>query len=75
MDTARDVDNPNATHLWAERSEQENTSTSDYAVDFVSNGFKQKDDNSSSVTHTNKSGITYIYIAFAETPFKFSTAR
>ena len=39
--------------------------------DFLSNGFKLRmtDDN------YNGSGNTYIYIAFAETPFKYSNAR
>jgi len=41
------------------------------AIDFTSNGFKHK----SSVNALNATGGTYIYIAFAETPTKFSTAR
>ena len=40
-------------------------------VDFVSNGFKHRHTSG----HANGSGDTYIYIAFAETPFKYSNAR
>jgi hypothetical protein len=45
--------------------------SADCKKDFFSNGFKIRttDDN------TNESGETYIYIAFAETPFKYSNAR
>jgi hypothetical protein len=40
-------------------------------LDFVSNGMKMRDTG----THTNASGGTYIYAAFAENPFKYSNAR
>ena len=55
-----------------------NTSAGEYTdpnadckKDFLSNGFKiyTTDDN------TNENNATYVYIAFAETPFKFSNAR
>ena len=41
-------------------------------IDFVSNGFKLR---SSTVGEINASGGTYIYAAFAEAPFKYSSAR
>jgi hypothetical protein len=41
------------------------------ALDFLSNGFKCRGSGGSS----NGSGDTYIFLAFASTPFKFSTAR
>ncbi len=47
---------------------QETTFTS---LDFVSNGFKLRNDGSS----YNGSGSTYIYMAFAEMPFKYANAR
>ena len=47
-----------------------NAEQTDNGVDFVSNGFKFR----SSGGGTNTSG-TYIYIAFAESPFKTSNAR
>ena len=40
-------------------------------IDFVSNGFKLRD----SDTDFNSSGDTYIYLAFAESPFKNARAR
>jgi len=45
--------------------------SADCKIDYLSNGFKPRtaDDN------TNESDETYIYIAFAETPFKYSNAR
>ena len=40
-------------------------------LDLVSNGFKMRDNSAD----TNGSGATYIYMAFAENPFKYSNAR
>ena len=40
-------------------------------VDFVSNGFKIR----SSQAQMNQSGDTFIYLAFAEQPFKYANAR
>jgi len=40
-------------------------------VDYLSNGFKLR----SSDGNSNSSGQTYIYMAFAENPFKYSNAR
>ena len=40
-------------------------------LDFLSNGFKLR----GSASGTNKSGGTYIYMAFAEAPFKYANAR
>ena len=41
------------------------------AVDFVSNGIKMRNDDNG----LNQSGTTFIYIVFAESPFKTSNAR
>ena len=41
------------------------------SVDFISNGFKLR----TSHAERNASGGTYIYAAFAESPFKNSNAR
>ena len=52
-----------------------NTSDTEFAslsgVDFLSNGFKIR--NNGSFTNTN--GNTYVYLAFAESPFKNARAR
>ena len=41
-------------------------------VDFLSNGFKIRN---ATYGETNASGGTYIFLAFAEQPFKFANAR
>jgi hypothetical protein len=55
-----------------------NNSNSTYAgtpqVDFLSNGFKIRANNANAYWN-NVSGNTYIYAAFAESPFKTSLAR
>ena len=69
-DNARDPFNVVKNHLNANQSYADSTASQVYA-DFLSNGFKQRANNSIN----NGSGKTYIYIAFAETPFKNSNAR
>jgi hypothetical protein len=48
-----------------------NADTSGYPLDFLSNGFKFRNLNGD----FNGSGRTYIYMAFAENPFKYANAR
>jgi hypothetical protein len=54
----------NATNLYL-YAQATNTEGSDIPHDFVSNGFKIR----STFSDTNGSGMTYIYMAFAENPF------
>jgi hypothetical protein len=54
----------NATNLYS-YAQATNTEGSDIPHDFVSNGFKIR----STFSDTNGSGMTYIYMAFAENPF------
>ena len=68
FDSARDTDNVVNNHIQANSN---NADSSFPFMDFVSNGFKHRHNSS----HTNTSGQTYIYMAFAEQPFKFSNAR
>jgi len=56
--------------LYASLSNSEGSSTPHY-LDFLSNGIKL----SGNVGNWNTSGVTYIYMAFAENPFKYSNAR
>jgi hypothetical protein len=56
--------------LYANLSNAEGTSSSN-VVDLLSNGFKLRGNNVGS----NASGDTYIYMAFAEQPFKYANAR
>jgi hypothetical protein len=69
MDVERNTYNPLGKDLWPPHSSAEY----DYGtvVDYTSNGFKLR---TSSVI-ANASGGTYIYMAFAENPFKYSNAR
>ena len=69
-DTARDTYNVANKTLLANSSTSEDTSGS-FSIDFLSNGFKCR----ASGTHVNASGTTYIYLAFAESPFKNNRAR
>jgi len=56
--------NPRARHLYTNTSDPEDSADNYNKVDFVSNGFKVREDN----TTINASGGTYIYMAFAEEP-------
>jgi hypothetical protein len=66
-DTKRDTYNVVTNTLLADTSDAETSATS---IDDLSNGFKCR-----SATVVNASGGTYIYMAFAEAPQKFSLAR
>jgi len=56
--------NPRARHLYANTNDPEDSADNYNQVDFVSNGFKLREDN----TTINASGGSYIYMAFAEEP-------
>ena len=72
-DTIRTPFNWTCNVLFAQTSDAENTTENQatYGVDMVSNGFKIRASHSSH----NASGGTYIYMAFASNPFKYSLAR
>jgi hypothetical protein len=67
-DSARDTYNVAEKGLLANSSVVEDTTN---YIDFLSNGFKLRNTFGSQ----NGSGATYIYMAFAEFPFKYSLAR
>ena len=67
-DNKRDVDNVVDARLLPSTSGAETTFTT---LDFLSNGFKLRNSGSA----YNGNGSTYIYIAFAEMPFKYANAR
>jgi hypothetical protein len=69
-DTTRLDRNPNAYLLFAESSSAESTGGTNY-IDTLSNGFKCRGTGDA----LNVSGSSYIYMAFAENPFKYSNAR
>jgi hypothetical protein len=68
MDTARGTINVIGNYLSPDTSDAESTFDS---MDILSNGFKLRSANA----FVNGSGITYIYYAVAENPFKYSLAR
>jgi len=68
-DTARDPDNVASQRLFSNSDQQE--ATTNPSLDILSNGFKPRASN----TGINRSGGTYIYLAFAEAPQKFANAR
>jgi hypothetical protein len=68
-DTSRGTYNANSPELLAESSAAEGASSG--LFDLLSNGFKLRTTSS----NYNGSGNTYIYMAFAENPFKYSLGR
>ena len=68
FDNKRNTFNQVNKHLIPSTSGAESTET---GLDFVANGFKFRD----SDAHQNGSGHTYIYLAFADSPFKNARAR
>ena len=68
-DVARSPYNVSTNYLVANAT---GTETTGQLIDFLSNGFKIRVAVSSAI---NGSGTTYIYAAFAETPFRYSLAR
>jgi hypothetical protein len=68
IDTSRNTSNVNDNGLAPNSSAAEISSR---GGDVLSNGFKLRFANGT----TNESGFTYIYMAFAENPFKYSLAR
>ena len=70
FDTDRDTYNTIGAILKADGSNVEETGSAWY-IDFLSNGFKPRNSDS----NMNGSSSTYIYLAFAEYPFKYTAAR
>ena len=70
FDNVRDPFNDqNTQSLYPNVSDAEGTGNID--IDFLSNGMKMRD----SGNNHNSSGHTYIFLAFADQPFKFANAR
>ena len=67
LDAKRNTFNVTDKRLYPDSNAAEATVT---AHDFLSNGFKLRN-----TGNPNDSGVTYIYLAFAEQPFKYSNAR
>ena len=65
LDTKRSSSNPNFLDISANSSNAEYSGSGYRDIDFLSNGFKIR----VSAADLNKSGASYIYMAFAESPF------
>jgi hypothetical protein len=69
IDTARDLYNVSSTRLLANTNDSEASGT--HTIDILSNGFKLRNTD----TNGNSSATTYIFAAYAESPFKYARAR
>lgn len=69
LDSSRDPYNYDYHYLYADSASGEGASFE--IADFLSNGFKIR----SAWAQDNVNGTTYIYMAFAENPFKYANAR
>jgi hypothetical protein len=72
LDAARNTTNVVTQTLSPNASTVEASSNCD--IDFLSNGFKIRHSQVNYLSH-NANGGTYIYAAFAESPFKYALAR
>ena len=70
IDNKRDPYNVGYHRLYPDTTQAEDTGASSI-VDFTSNGFKIR----TTSGRWNNNGQTYIYMAFAEQPFKYANAR
>jgi hypothetical protein len=69
-DAARNTYNVSDSILYPNLSDAEGVGAGAY-IDFLSNGFKIRNNN----PRNNSNGSNYIYMAFAESPFKYANAR
>jgi hypothetical protein len=69
-DSLRHPENVIDLAVWVDATNGD-TSHAEYEIDFLSNGFKIRGQNAGS----NASGETHIYMAWAESPFKYANAR
>jgi hypothetical protein len=74
FDSTRNSYNVVNKQLQADASGAEYSGDSNRDMDFLSNGIKFRNAAPNGLIFDN-SARTYIYIAFAETPFKYSNAR
>ena len=69
-DNKRETFNVRDLVMWADATNQD-TAHAEYEIDFLSNGFKIRGNSAA----TNQNGETMLYMAWAESPFKYATAR
>jgi hypothetical protein len=77
IDSGRNQHNLSNNKLYPNLNNQENVNSdnsdtgTNSSVDILSNGFKVREGN----LRMNGNGQSYLYVAFAESPFQFSRAR
>jgi len=71
LDSARSEYNPCDDILYPNTGDSEGVNDGNHAKDFLSNGFKMR----SGHGDDNGGGSKYVYMAFAEHPFKYANAR
>ena len=69
-DNSRGSTNPNAIGVYANSDGGDNSASGRYK-DFVSNGFKVRGTSG----EQNSDGVTYFFMAFAESPYKTANAK
>ena len=76
FDNKRDPYNPTGKVIYANLNAADTDVSSYHPYDLLSNGFKSRiPAGNGNEANYNSSGQTYIYLAFAESPFKYSNAR
>jgi hypothetical protein len=75
FDTARDTSNVSGFPLFPNDPASEVDIRSNTPLDILSNGFKLRTSTLTGGTNINISSATYIYAAFAESPFNYARAR
>jgi len=73
LDNKRGPYNLQSTTLYPNTSDAETSTTTNFGMDFLSNGMKMRTSGGYTTNSNNASGNTYIYMAFAENPFVSST--
>ena len=76
FDNKRDPDNPTGLVIYENLTAIDTDVSSYTPYDILSNGFKSRiPGGNGNEANYNSTGQTYIYLAFAESPFKYSNAR
>lgn len=73
LDNKRGTYNLQSTTLYPNAVDVETSTTTNFGMDFLSNGIKMRTSGGYTTNSNNASGNTYIYMAFAENPFVSST--
>ena len=73
LDNKRGPYNLQSTTLYPNTNDVETSTTTNFGMDFLSNGMKMRTSGDYNTNSNNSSGDIYIYMCFAENPFVSST--